>query len=313
MILIAGATGYIGSRVLKILAEKNLKVRCLVRKPTIQKLDVLGIVKKENKNISYIEGNALDYNSLFSATKGVDIVYYFIHHMDGGIRGEEDKFDKLDCLAAKNMARSCRKNKVKRIIYLGGICDSKEKLSLHLKSVKEVEKIISASGIDYTIFRASMVIIGRGAVAFEIIDSMVKKIPIIPIIDSDATKIQPIFYKDAIRYLVECLDKPETINKSFDIGGKDILSYEEIIRQYAKELKIKRYFFRIAKIPHWFLAKGLSMISPVNANVVYWLTESLSNNMVANSNDTKELKKIFGFEPLGFKESIEKILNEILL
>ncbi|MFH1048935.1 MAG: hypothetical protein V1732_04705, partial [Patescibacteria group bacterium] len=172
-----------------------------------------------------------------------------------------------------------------------------------------VEDIIRASGIDYTIFRSSF-IIGRGAAAFEILDSMVKKIPIIPIIDSDATKVQPIFYKDVIKYLVDCLDKKATINKSFDIGGRDVLSYEEIIKQYAEELRIKRYFPRIKGQWRRLVAKGLSLISPVNANVVYWLTESLSNNMVANPDDANKLKKIFGFEPLGFQESIGKILNE---
>ncbi|MDP3057277.1 MAG: NAD(P)H-binding protein [bacterium] len=310
MILIVGATGYIGRRVLKILAEKNIPIRCLIRKPTIQKLDVLGLVKAENKNISYVTGNALDYDSLLAATKGVKIVYYFIHHMDSSISGGGERFDKLDRLAAENMARACRENKVQRIIYLGAICDPKEKLSLHLKSRKEVEDIISKSGVDYTIFRAS-VIIGRGAAAFDLIDSMVKKIPIIPIIDSDATKVQPIFYKDVIKYLVDCLDKKATINKSFDIGGKDVLSYEEIVRQYAKELKIKRYYFRIKGNWRRLVAKGLSIISPVNANVVYWLTESLRNTMVANPDDAEKLKKIFGFEPRGFKESIGKILNEI--
>lgn len=309
MILIAGATGYIGRRVLKILAEKNIPIRCLVRKPTIQKLDDLGIAKAENKNISYVSGNALDYDSLLVATKGVKIVYYFIHHMDSSISCGGERFDKLDRLAAENMAHACRENKVQRIIYLGTICDPKEKLSLHLKSRKEVEDIISKSGVNYTIFRASL-IIGRGAAAFELIDSMVKKIPIIPIIDSDATKVQPIFYKDVIKYLVDCLDKKATINKSFDIGGRDVLTYEEIIKQYAKELKIKRYFPRIKGQWCRLVAKGLSLISPVNANVVYWLVESLSNNMAANPGDAVELKKIFGFEPLGFKESIGKILNE---
>lgn len=309
MILIAGATGYIGRRVLKILSERNLSVRCLVRKPTIQKLDALGIAKAENKNISYISGNALDYDSLLAAAKGADIVYYFIHHMASGKPGDEEKFDKLDRLAAENMVKACRENKVKRIIYLGRISDQKEKLSLHLKSRQEVEDTISGSGLDYTIFRSSM-IIGCGAAMFDILDSMVKKIPVIPIIDLDATKVQPIFYKDVIRYLADCPDKKETINKVFDIGGKDILSYEEIIKQYAEELKIKRHYFRISKVPHRILTKGLSIISPVNANVVHWLVESLSNNMIANPADGEKLKKIFGFEPLGFRESVGKILNE---
>jgi uncharacterized protein YbjT (DUF2867 family) len=231
--------------------------------------------------------------------------------MDSSNLEAEERFDKLDRMAAENTVRACRENKVKRIIYLGRISDPNEKLSLHLKSRKEVEDVIRQSGIDFTIFRSSF-ILGRGAAAFDILDSMVKKIPVIPIIDSDAAKVQPIFFKDVIRYLVDCLDKKETINKCFDIGGRDVLSYEEFIKQYAEELNVKRYYFKISKIniPHWILAKGLTALSPVNANVVYWLTESLSNGMVANPDDAAELKKIFGFEPLGFKESIGRILNE---
>ncbi len=309
MILIAGATGYIGSRVLKILSEKDISIRCLVRKPTIQKLDALGIAKEANKNVSYIVGDVLNYDSLLAATKGVDVVYYFIHHMDSGKLEEGEKFDKLDRQAAENMVKSCRESKVKRIIYLGRICDPKEKLSLHLRSGKEVEDIIRRSGVNYTILRAS-VIIGRGAAAFEIIDNVVKKFPIIPILDWGKTKLQPIFYKDAARYLVESLDKSETINRSFDIGGKDILSYEELLRQYAEELKVKRRFVKVPGQWHWLSAKILGAIAPVNANIIYWLAESLSNNMVASPNDAKELKKIFDFEPLGFKESIRKIINE---
>lgn len=309
MILIAGATGYIGRRVLKILSEKNISVRCLVRKPTIQKLDVLGIAKAEKKNISYVAGNALDYDSLLLATKGVDVVYYFIHMMDSFTPGEKEKFDKFDRLAAENMARACRENKVKRIIYLGRICDPKEKLSLHLKSRKEVEDIIRESGIDYTIFRAS-VIIGRGAAAFEIFDAVVKKFPVISFFNWGLSKSQPIFYKDAVKYLADCLDKKETINKSFDIGGRDILSYEEFIRQYAEELRLKRYFISISREARWFFAKILAIAAPVNSNIIYWLVESLANNAIANSDDGKKLKKIFGFEPLGFRESIGKILNE---
>lgn len=309
MILIAGATGYIGSRVLKILAEKNISIRCLVRRPTIQKLDIIGLAKAGKSNISYIEGNALDYDSLLAATKGVKTVYYFVHMMDAKFTEDSEKFNKFDREAAKNMVKACRENKVKRIIYLGGMYDIKEKLSLHLESRKEVEEIIRQSGVPHTIFRAS-VIIGRGAAAFEIIDSVVKKFPVIPIFDWGKTKLQPIFYKDAIKYLVDCLEKKKTINRSFDIGGKEVLSYKELIRQYAKELKIEKRFIQVPGQWRWLSAKILAAIAPVNSNVIYWLVESLANNMVARLDDSKELKKIFGFEPLGFKESVKKIINE---
>ncbi|MCE8423999.1 MAG: hypothetical protein J5U16_08730, partial [Candidatus Methanoperedens sp.] len=119
------------------------------------------------------------------------------------------------------------------------------------------------------------------------------------------TRVQPIYIDDVIRYLVECLDKKETINKCYDIGCSQILTYKELIQQYAHELGLKRMFIRIPGSWHWLSAKVLGKLSPVNPNVVYWLIESLHNNMICEPND---LNKIFGFVPLGFKESIN---NEI--
>src|SRR5659263_342259 len=159
MILLTGATGFIGDRVLRELSKKNLQVRCLVRKNA----------SSQNPNITYVTGDVLDYDSLVRATAGVDTVYYFIHMMGNQPAGEEKKFDELDRLAINNMVRACREKGVKRIIHLTGMRNPREKLSHHLKSRKEVEDIIRNSGIDHTIFRASM-IIGRGGEAFDLLD-----------------------------------------------------------------------------------------------------------------------------------------------
>jgi uncharacterized protein YbjT (DUF2867 family) len=293
MILLTGATGFIGNRVLQALSKKNLPVRCLVRKTA----------SSQNPNITYVTGDVLDHDSLVRATAGVDTVYYFIHMMGNQPTGEQKKFDELDRLAINNMVSACRKNGVKRIIHLTGIRNSMEKLSHHLESRKEVEDIIRNSGIDHTIFRAS-IIIGRGGAAFDILDTVVRKFAIIPIFGWENTRVQPIYIDDVIRYLVESLDKKETINKCYDIGCSQVLTYKELIQQYADELSLKRTFIRIPGEWHWLSSKILGKLSPVNPNVVYWLIESLHNNMICEPND---LNRIFGFEPIGFKESIRKI------
>lgn len=295
MILLTGATGFIGTNVLRALSEKNLQVRCLVRKP----------IRSEKPDIAYVTGDVLDYDSLLRATEGVDTVYYFIHMMGSQPRGAQKRFDILDRLAINNMVKACRINGVKRIIHLTGIRAPQEKLSTHLESRKEVEEIIKNSGIGYTIFRASA-IIGREGAAFEILDTAVRKFPIIPVFNWQNTRVQPIYIGDVIQYLVECLDKKETINRCFDIGCSQVFTYRELMQQYAKELGLKRIFLPIPGTLHRISAMVMGKLAPVNPDVVYWLIESLQNNMVCEPND---LEAIFGFEPLSFKESIRKIVE----
>jgi uncharacterized protein YbjT (DUF2867 family) len=291
MILLTGATGFIGERVLQKLSENNLPVRCLVRKP----------VNFGKQGVSHIIGDVLDYDSLARATEGIDTVYYFIHMM--GKQDEQERFDVLDRRAITNMVKACKVNGVKRIIHLTGMSNPEEKLSHHLASRKEVEEIIKNSGIDYTIFRAS-VIIGREGAAFELLDTAVRKFPVIPVMDWQNTRVQPVYIVDVIRYLVECLDKQETINKCYDIGCCDVFTYKELMQEYAKELGLKRIFVPVPGSWRRLSAYVLGKIAPVDSNVAYWLIESLYNNMLAEPND---LDRIFGFEPLSFNESIRKI------
>ncbi len=291
MILLTGATGFIGSHVLKALSEKNLKVRCLSRKP----------MHSEELNISYVTGDVLDYDSLLRATKDINTVYYFIHMM--GQQKERERFDILDRLAINNMVKACKVNGVKRIIHLTGITKPQEKLSRHLASRKEVEGIIVNSGINYTIFRAS-VIMGKGGAAYEILDAVVRKLPIIPVFKWGRIQAQPIYIEDVVRYLVDCLDKNETINRCFDIACSQVFTYKELMQEYAKELGFKRIFIPVPCSWNWLSSLILGKLAPVNPNVIYYLIESLQNTMTCEGSD---IKKIFGFEPLSFKETVMKI------
>ncbi len=291
MILLTGATGFIGAHVLEALSQKNLKVRCLSRKAQ----------SSENPNITYVKGDVLDYDSLLKATEGVDTVYYFIHMM--GPQKEQKRFDILDRQAVNNMLRACQINGVRRIIHLTGIRAPGEKLSHHLASRKEVEEIIKSSGINYTIFRAS-VIIGKGGAAFDILDTVVRKLPIIPVLNWQNTMVQPIYIGDVVRYLVDCLDKKETINRCYDISCREVFTYRELMQQYANELGLRRSFVSIPGSWAWLSSIVLGKLAPVNPSIIYWLIESLQNNMICEESD---LDEIFGFEPISFKESIRKI------
>lgn len=291
MILVTGAGGFIGKHVLAALSARETEIRCLVRKNT----------GPEKQNISYMIGDVLDYYSLLKATENVETVYYFIHMM--GAQKEQERFDILDRAAITNTVKACKVNNVKRIIYLTGMCDPSEKLSRHLESRKEVEEIIKNSGINYTIFRAS-VIIGKGGASFEILDTAVRKLPVIPVFNWEKTRVQPIYIDDVVRYLVECLDIEETINKCYDVGSNEIFTYREMIREYAKILGLKRIFISIPGSWNRISSYILGKLAPVDPGVVYWLMESLKNNMLREPDD---LDRIFGFEPLTFKESIEKI------
>ncbi len=277
------------------LSMRNLKVKCLVRKPQTS----------SNPDITYVVGDVLDYDSLVAATSGIDTVYYFIHMMGDQPKGQQEKFDVLDTKAINNMIEACRRNSVKRIIHLTGIRNDKEILSHHLKSRKEVEDIIKSSGIDYTVFRAS-VIIGRGGAAFEILDTAVRKFPIIPVLDWENTRVQPISIDDVIKYLVECLEKNETINRCFDIGGPQVINYKELMKEYANHLGLNRIFIRIPGSWHWISSFIMGKISPVHPNIAYWLIESLQNNMVGEPNN---LNIIFGFAPAPLKESISRAVG----
>lgn len=294
MILLTGSTGFIGGHVLRTLSERKLAVRCLSRAPRIS----------QNPDVTYVTGDVLDYESLVRVTAGIDTVYYFIHMM--GKQKDQQKFDVLDRLAAHNMVQACKASGVQRIIHLTGMSNPEEKLSHHLASRKEVEDIIKKSGLTYTIFRAS-VIIGRGGGAFEVLDTAVRKFPVIPVLDWENIRIQPIYIDDVVRYLVECLDKKETINQCYDIGCNDILTYRELMEHYAQMIGLKRLFIKIPGSWNWITGRILGHLTPLDPNVVFWLIESLRNNMVCDPND---LKKIFGFEPISFKESIEKLIHE---
>jgi uncharacterized protein YbjT (DUF2867 family) len=212
-ILVTGASGYIGGRLVPELLARGYQVRVMVRAAS-------PVYKELWPDAEIVVADALDMARLQMALEDVDTAYYLIHSLLLGPKG----FASADVQAAIHFRKAAEEKQIKRIIYLGGLGDTRTKLSSHLQSRIQVAEELKRGKVPVTILRAA-IIIGSGSASYEIIQHLVRRLPIILIPRWAMTKCQPIAIRDVIKYLVGVLEIPETSGKFFDIGGKDILSY----------------------------------------------------------------------------------------
>ena len=229
-ILVAGATGYIGGRLVPELIGRGYKVRVMVRAPSPEHTD-------RWPEAEVVVADALEADEVFRALEGIHTVYYLIHSMLYGL----DKFENADILAAKNFRSAAEQQGVGRIIYLGGLGDARTTLSTHLTSRLQVADEFMQGRVPTTILRAA-IIIGSGSASYEMINHLVRKLPFFLVPTWAKTKCQPIGLRDVIKSLVGVLELPETAERTFDIGGADILTYEEMLKIQADILRKKRLF-----------------------------------------------------------------------
>jgi uncharacterized protein YbjT (DUF2867 family) len=266
-ILIAGATGYVGSRLVPLLVEKGYYVRCLARNPE----------KLRNKNwrdIDIIQGDVLDPASLEAALANIDVAYYLVHAM-----GDRGDFREKDRQSASNFALAAKTKKVKRIIYLGGLGDADQNLSKHLRSRHEVGHILGSHGVPVTELRAS-VIIGSGSASFEIIRDLVKKLPVMITPRWVKSRCQPIAIDDVLYYLIAILDNPRTVNETFDIGGAEILSYEAMMKQVAQIMRRPIKVINVPVLTPHLSAYWLNLVTTVPMSIAFPLVEGLRNDTI---------------------------------
>ena len=230
-ILVTGATGYIGSRLVPRLLEENHRVRVFAR--SAKKLKSRSWAN--HPNIELFVGDVFDLESLDRACEDCSIVYYLVHSM---LPGEKD-FQQADRIAAENMRATAETKGVERIIYLGGLGEEHPDLSKHLKSRAEIAKIISSGKVPTTTFRAAM-IIGSGSASFEILRYLVDRLPLMITPKWLKTPSQPIAIRNVLEYLVGCLKNQETIGKTYDIGGSEILTYRRLMEIYAREANLPK-------------------------------------------------------------------------
>ena len=293
-ILVTGATGYVGGRLIPRLLEKGYRVRCLVR-------DAARIEGRGWKQIEVFTGDVLHYETLVPALQGVDTAYYLVHSMAAGEQG----FEERDLIAAQNFGRAAQTAGVKRIIYLGGLGRDEDELSHHLRSRHAVGEQLRSWEVAVTEFRAG-VIIGAGSVSFQLIRYLTERVPVLISPRWVSTLTQPISIEDVLRYLVECLEMPETENRIVEIGGRDILSYGQMMLSYAKVRGLRRWLVPVPVLTPRLSSWWVRLVTPLPVSIVRPLIKGLKNQVIVEDPTAREL---FPFEPLGYEEAVRIALK----
>lgn len=291
-ILLTGATGYVGGRLLDRLVREGHRVRCLTRRPEI-------LAKRVAGDVEIVAGDLLHLESLTVAMAGVQVAYYLVHSMDGA-----RSFEELDRRAASNFATVAAKAGVRHIVYLSGLGSGAD-LSAHLASRHEVGEILHRSGIVTTELRASIVI-GAGSASFETVRAVVERLPTIPAPKWVDTAAQPIAIDDVIEYLLTVLTPRPTRNAVFEIGGGDRVTYAELMREYARQRNLRRWVLRMPVRTGRTWRLFLGMVTPTHGRVAATMLESLRNETVVSDDGAREA---FAVKPRGLPEAIERALT----
>src|SRR5918994_1638301 len=302
-VLVTGATGFIGSRIVKrLLADGEYNVRCMTRNPD----SIFDLFNLSGDILEVAKTDASNYLELVEALKGVDVAFYLIHSMEGSSKKWKE-FSKRDRIAAENFAKAASQTNTKRIIYLSGLIDAEHKdLSEHMQSRKEVGDILRTSKAEVTIFRAA-VILGQGGGSFQMLQYLVERLPIMVCPKWVLTKSQPISVDDVVTYLIKSIEIKDTANQDYDIGGPEILSYIDMMKRYSNILKKS---LKIVIIP--FLTPRLSsywvdLITPVKASLARPLIDSLKHEAIVHDD---KIQNLIPIRLKNFEESIRIVMKE---
>jgi uncharacterized protein YbjT (DUF2867 family) len=293
-VLVTGATGYIGGRLVGRLRERDARVRCVTR--DLRRLD-----GRRWPGVELIQGDLADEDAARRALDDIDIAYYLIHSMSGGAA-----FPEWDRKIAQSFVVAAQQTGVMRIVYLGGLGDPSESLSEHLTSRHEVGQILAASGLPVIEFRASM-IVGSGSVSFEMIRSLTERLPIMITPRWLDRWCQPIGVRNVLEYLIEALDHPHA-EGIYEIGGSDILSYRQMMLEYARVRGLRRRIF-VFPVPHpQWSSRFVDLVTPIPYAIAKPLVASLDTDMtVRNDRALRE----FQVRPMGYCAALEMALARV--
>ncbi|MDX3053895.1 SDR family oxidoreductase [Streptomyces sp. NE06-03E] len=301
--LVTGATGYIGGRLVPELLEAGHRVRCLARTP--EKLRDLPWAGR----VEVAKGDVTDAESLGAAMRDIDVAYYLVHALTSGAG-----FERTDREAARVFGEQAEAAGVRRIVYLGGLTPAgvpEQELSAHLRSRSEVGRILLDSAVPTTALRAA-VIIGSGSASFEMLRYLTERLPVMVTPSWVSTRIQPIAVRDVLRYLVGSARMPAEVNRTFDIGGPDVMTYRAMMQKYAE----------VAGLPHRvilpvpMLSPGLSshwvgLVTPVPASIARPLAESLRYEVVCNEHDIADHVPDGPGQPFPFATALSLALQRV--
>ena len=291
LILVTGASGYVGGRLVPALEAGGYRVRCLARRPEF-------LAGRFQADTEVVKGDVLNPGSLASALRGVHTAYYLVHSM-----GASGNFEEQDRVCARNFARAARERGVRRVIYLGGL--GERALSPHLRSRQEVGAILAAEGPQVVEFRASIVI-GSGSLSFEMIRALVNKLPVMVTPSWVRTPTQPIAIGDVIAYLVHGLEFEGEAGAVFEIGGPDRVSYGELMHEYARQMGVRRLMVPVPFLTTRLSSLWLGLVTPLYARIGKKLIDSLRNETVVHN--TIALT-VFPVRPLNVGQAIAHALQ----
>ena len=292
-VLLTGATGYVGGRLLEALEARGVAVRCLVRRP--EKL-----AGRTAATTEVMAGDASDPGDLARACAGIDVAYWLVHSMESGV-----DFERADRLAAERFAAASQAAGVRRVVYLGGLGADDDRLSAHLRSRHEVGAILRAGGLDVVEFRAS-IIIGAGSFSFDLVRTLVERLPVMICPAWLATPTQPIAIADIVAYLVAALELPPGPPRIFEIGGPDRVSYGDIMREYARQRGLRRLLIPVPVLTPRLSSLWLKLVTPRYSKVGRKLIDGLKNPTVV-TND--EALRAFALRPRGLAAAVREAIT----
>ena len=299
LILVTGATGYVGGRLIPRLLEAGYRVRILARDPErLQGRPWLA-------QVEIVQGDVLKAETLARAMEDVSAAYYLVHSMS-----DIADFRNRDLSAAHNFGRAAKDANVQRIIYLGGLGDPDAKLSKHLRSRQETGDALRESGVAVTEFRAA-IIVGSGSISFEIIRTMTERVPLMICPRWVYTRIQPLAIRDVLDYLLTALRVPESAGRIIEIGGADVQTYGDMMMGYAQARRLKRWLIPVPVLTPRLSAYWVHWMTAISANIAQPLIEGLRNEVVVRDDLARKLFP--EIKPLDYASALDQALEQLKL
>lgn len=306
-VLLTGANGYIGLRLLPALLEAGHEVVCLVRdRRRFPEEDFQEVMAGPEARMQIIEADLLEPETLQAIPDDIDAAYYLVHSMGSGRRD----FSDLESKSARNFAEAISKTRARQVIYLSGIVneEEREELSQHLGSRRNVETLLREHGsVPVTVLRAA-IIVGSGSASFEIIRDLVEKLPLMIAPRWLRTRCQPIAIRNVVDYLVGCLGHERTFDDTFDIGGPEVLTYQQLLGQFAEARGLSRRFIPVPLLSPKLSSYWLYFVTSTSFSLARSLVDSLEHDMVASD---QRIQKIVPLDLLSYREAVERAFSRI--
>jgi uncharacterized protein YbjT (DUF2867 family) len=294
LILVTGATGYVGGRLVPRLLAAGYRVRCMVRDPArLQGREWL-------HQVEVVSGDMFQPDSLVATMRDIWVAYYLVHSL-----GEGSDFSERDLAAASNFAQAAHAAGVERIIYLGGLGDPQANLSPHLRSRHQTGDALREAGVPVTEFQAA-VIVGSGSLSFEMIRYLTERLPVMICPKWVFTKIQPIAIRNVLDYLVAALTCPESTGRILEIGGSDVVTYAGMMKGYARARGLKRRLIAVPVLTPRLSSYWVHLVTPIPANIAQPLIKGLGNEVIVR--DDSALRLFPGIRPLDYDTSVRLAL-----